>query len=34
MTEGHGRMLGDGDRLPEDKRWDIVNYIRTLRRPA
>jgi mono/diheme cytochrome c family protein len=34
ITEGHGRMLGDGDRLSESQRWDLVNYIRSLRRPA
>jgi mono/diheme cytochrome c family protein len=32
LTEGHGRMLGDGDRLPESQRWDTVNFIRSLRR--
>lgn len=31
ITEGHGRMLGDGERLPESQRWDLVNFIRSLR---
>ena len=34
LTEGHGRMLGDGDRLPESQRWDLVNYIRSLKQPG
>lgn len=30
LTHGHGRMPGDGERLAENSRWDLVNYIRTL----
>lgn len=30
LTHGHGKMKGEGDRLKEKVRWDIVNYIRTL----
>ena len=32
LTHGHGRMPGDGERLPDSARWDMVNFIRTLRR--
>jgi mono/diheme cytochrome c family protein len=30
LTQGHGDMPGDGERLPAEWRWDIINYIRTL----
>ena len=30
LTQGHGDMPGDGERLPADWRWDMINYIRTL----
>ena len=30
LTNGHGRMPGDGERLPEKSRWDLVNYLHTL----
>lgn len=32
LTHGHGRMPGDGERLPDSARWDLVNFTRTLRR--
>jgi mono/diheme cytochrome c family protein len=32
LTKGHGRMPGEGERLPETVRWDLVNFIRSLRR--
>jgi len=30
LTEGCGHMPGEGERLPELWKWDLVNYIRTL----
>jgi len=30
LTHGHGKMKGEGERLKDKVRWDIVNYIRTL----
>jgi mono/diheme cytochrome c family protein len=32
LSVGHGEMQGEGDRLTEEWRWDLVNYIRSLRR--
>jgi mono/diheme cytochrome c family protein len=32
LTHGHGRMPGEGERLPDSARWDMVNFMRTLRR--
>jgi len=31
LTKGHGDMPGEGARTSEEWRWDMVNYIRTLR---
>ena len=30
LTNGHGKMTGEGDRLTEETRWDLVNYVRSL----
>lgn len=30
LTEGHGKMTGEGERLPDGTRWNLVNYVRTL----
>jgi cytochrome c len=30
LTHGHGKMTGEGDRLKDKVKWDIVNYIRSL----
>lgn len=29
LTFGHGDMPGEGERLPEEWKWDLVNYIRS-----
>lgn len=34
LTNGHGKMSGEGDRLGETVRWDLVNYIRSIGPPA
>jgi mono/diheme cytochrome c family protein len=30
LTFGHGKMSGQGSRLDEETRWDLVNYVRFL----
>jgi cytochrome c5 len=30
LTKGCGHMPGEGERLPEAWKWDLVNHIRTL----
>ena len=30
LTHGHGKMSGEGDRLSQKVRWDLVNYLRSL----
>ena len=32
LTHGHGRMRGEGDRLSDEIKWNLVNYIRSLSR--
>jgi mono/diheme cytochrome c family protein len=32
LTHGHGRMPGEGERLPADWRWDMINAIRAMSR--
>jgi len=34
LTEGHGRMPAEGDRLPEDYRWSMILAVRALGRQA
>jgi mono/diheme cytochrome c family protein len=30
IVKGKGKMVGEGDRLPADKVWHMVNYVRAL----
>jgi mono/diheme cytochrome c family protein len=30
LTVGHGDMPGEGDRMPDDWKWDLVTHLRTL----
>ena len=30
ITKGKGKMMGEGDRQPEQIRWDLVNFVRSL----
>lgn len=30
ITKGRGKMTGEGDRLPSEKVWNMVNYVRSL----
>jgi mono/diheme cytochrome c family protein len=32
ITKGKGKMTGEGDRLPETMRWNIVNLVRSYSR--
>jgi len=34
LTEGHGKMKGEGDRLSDTVKWDLVNFVRSLARPS
>ncbi len=29
LTEGHGRMPGQGDRFKDEVKWDLINYVRS-----
>jgi mono/diheme cytochrome c family protein len=29
ITKGKGKMMGEGDRLPETMRWNMVNLVRS-----
>jgi hypothetical protein len=30
ITKGKGKMIGDGGRQPEQMRWNLVNFVRSL----
>ena len=30
ITKGKGKMMGEGDRQPEQMRWNLVNFVRSL----
>jgi mono/diheme cytochrome c family protein len=30
ITKGKGKMMGEGDRVPEKLRWNLVNLVRSL----
>jgi mono/diheme cytochrome c family protein len=30
ITKGKGKMMGEGDRLPETMRWSLVNLVRSM----
>ena len=30
LTNGMGKMVGEGDRTPDAKKWDVINYMRSL----
>ncbi len=34
LTFGQGSMSGFAGQLPRDGRWDVINYVRTLKPPA
>jgi len=30
IVKGKGKMTGEGDRLSNEKAWEMVNYVRAL----
>jgi mono/diheme cytochrome c family protein len=30
LTNGRGKMPGQGNRMPEEQKWNVVNYLRSL----
>ena len=30
ITKGKGKMMGEGDRVPETMRWNLVNLVRSI----
>ena len=30
LTNGMGKMVGEGERTPEEKKWNVINYLRSL----
>jgi mono/diheme cytochrome c family protein len=30
LTNGMGKMPAEGDRTPEEKKWNVINYLRSL----
>jgi mono/diheme cytochrome c family protein len=30
ITKGKGKMMGEGDRMPETMRWNLVNLVRSM----
>lgn len=33
LTQGHGRMPGQGERLRPEQKWNLINFIRSLASP-
>ena len=33
LTNGMGKMVGEGDRTPDEKKWNVINYLRSLAKP-
>jgi hypothetical protein len=29
IVKGKGKMIGEGDRLPPEKAWNMVHYVRS-----
>ncbi len=32
LTNGMGKMPAEGDRTPDEKKWNVINYLRSLSR--
>jgi mono/diheme cytochrome c family protein len=30
FTNGMGKMVGEGNRSPDEKKWNVINYLRSL----
>jgi len=33
LTKGMGKMPPEGDRTPDEKKWNVINYLRSLSKP-
>ncbi|HXZ19172.1 MAG TPA: cytochrome c [Candidatus Acidoferrales bacterium] len=33
LTNGMGKMPAEGDRTPDEKKWNVINYMRSLSKP-
>lgn len=33
LTKGMGQMPAEGDRTPDEKKWNVINYIRSFSKP-
>jgi len=33
LTNGMGKMPAEGDRTPDEKKWNVINYMRFLAKP-
>jgi mono/diheme cytochrome c family protein len=33
LTKGKDKMPAEGDRTPDEKKWNVINYLRSLARP-
>ena len=33
LTNGMGKMPAEGDRTPDEKKWNVINYLRSLSKP-
>ena len=33
LTNGMGKMPAEGDRTPDEKKWNVVNFLRSLSKP-
>lgn len=33
LTNGMGKMPAEGDRTPDEKKWNVVNFLRSLPKP-
>ncbi|HTQ84852.1 MAG TPA: cytochrome c [Candidatus Solibacter sp.] len=34
LTKGMGKMPAEGDRTPDEKKWNVINYLRSLSKPG
>lgn len=34
LTNGMGKMPAEGNRTPDEKKWNVINYLRSLSKPS
>ena len=34
LTKGKDKMPAEGDRTPDEKKWNVINYLRSLSKPS